>query len=269
MKFFSNTKFAFAFFLVSFPFLPACSPSESGDHGFNYDEGTSRGPSRWGMLKENWETCSAGREQSPIDIRTVQVSSQLGDLQRNYKSAQAVLSNRTEDVAVVFQGDAGSIIINGTVYKALNCHWHSPSEHTFNGTRYPLEIHIVHRSDRNETAVVGILYQYGPRDPFIASIYHHLLSLRQEDIPLGSKSPGAIVFPGSSYYRYNGSLTTPPCSENVTWTVFKQIKTVAWFEVKALRRVLPPQNRNNSRPTQPLNNRTVLFHQGGFSHDNI
>ncbi|GMJ14384.1 A. THALIANA ALPHA CARBONIC ANHYDRASE 4, alpha carbonic anhydrase 4 [Hibiscus trionum] len=260
MKFFSYTKFAFAFFFFSFPFVLACSPSESGDHGFNYDEGTLRGPSRWGTLKQKWENCSAGREQSPIDIGTVQVSSQLGDLQRNYRSAQAVLRNRTEDVAVVFQGDAGSININGTVYKAVNCHWHSPSEHTFNGTRYPLEIHIVHRSDRNETAVVGILYRYGLPDPFIASILLPILSLGREDIPLGLVNPEAIGFPGSSYYRYNGSLTTPPCSENVTWTVFKEIKMVTPVGVEALRRVLPPQNRNNSRPTQPLNDRTVLFH---------
>ncbi|KAK8575649.1 hypothetical protein V6N13_033104 [Hibiscus sabdariffa] len=219
-----------------------------------------RGPSRWGMLKPEWGNCSAGREQSPIDIGTVQVSSQLGDLQRNYSSAQAVLRNRTTDVAVVFIGDAGSITINGIVYKAVNCHWHSPSEHTFNGTRYPLEIHIVHLSDRNETAVVGILYRYGLPDPFITSIFPAISILRREDIPLGTINPESIGIPGLSYYRYNGSLTTPPCSENVTWTVFKEIKTVTPLGVEALRNVLPPQNRNNSRPTQPLNGRTVLFH---------
>ncbi|KAE8714791.1 Plastid movement impaired1 [Hibiscus syriacus] len=257
MKFFSNTEFTVAFFLYSFLLLSACS-----DHGFNYDEGTGRGPSCWGTLKPEWGTCSAGREQSPIDIGTVQVSSRLGDLQRNYTPAEAVLRNRTEDVAVVFLGHAGSITINGMVYKVVNCHWHSPSEHTLNGTRYPLEVHIVHRSDENKIAVVGILYRYSLLlpDPFIASIFPAISFLGREDIPLGFINPETIGFPDSGYYRYNGSLTTPPCSENVTWTVFKEVKKVTWFEVGALRRVLPPQNRDNSRPTQPLNDRSVLLH---------
>ncbi|XP_039020050.1 alpha carbonic anhydrase 4-like [Hibiscus syriacus] len=257
MKFFSNTEFTVVFLLYSFHFLSACSDH----HEFNYDEGTERGPSRWGMLKSKWETCSTGREQSPIDIGTVQVSSRPRDLQRNYRPAEAVLRNRTEDVAVVFLGDAGNITINGMVYKAANCHWHSPSEHTFNGTRYPLEIHVVHHSDENKTAVVGILYRYSLLpDLFIASILPAILFLGREDIPLGFINPETVGFPNSDYYRYNGSLTTPPCTENVTWTVFKEVKTVTRFEVEALRRVLPPQNRNNSRPTQPLNDRTVLLY---------
>lgn len=137
------------------------------DHEFNYDEGTGRGPSRWGTLKPEWRNCSDGRKQSPIDIGTVQVNSELGELQRNYRPAQAILRNRTADVAVnyrlythfpyhfefisnkntylvyrrhqvVWSGDAGNITINGTTYRVVNCHWHSPSEHTINGTRYQI-----------------------------------------------------------------------------------------------------------------------------------
>ncbi|KAG8483694.1 hypothetical protein CXB51_022488 [Gossypium anomalum] len=259
MKFLGYTNFAFVVFLVSFHSLSACSQSESEDHEFNYDEGTGRGPSRWGTLKPEWRTCSDGRKQSPIDIGTVQVNSELGELQRNYRPAQAILRNRTADVAVVWSGDAGNITINGTTYRVVNCHWHSPSEHTINGTRFPLEIHIVHRSPQNKTAVVGILYRYGMPDYFILSISPSILSLQMEDQNLGFINPERIGFPGSSYYRYNGSLTTPPCSENVIWTVFRQPMMVTRSQVEALKAVLPPQNRNNSRPTQPLNDRTVLF----------
>ncbi|TYG53910.1 hypothetical protein ES288_D09G146600v1 [Gossypium darwinii] len=259
MEFLGYTNFAFVVFLVSFHSLSACSQSESEDHEFNYDEETRRGPSRWGTLKPEWRTCSDGRKQSPIDIGTVQVNSELGELQRNYTSAQAILRNRTEDVAVVWSGDAGNITINGTTYRVVNCHWHSPSEHTTNGTRFPLEIHVVHLGPQNKTAVVGILYRYGMPDCFIRSIFLPILSLGMGDQNLGPINPESIGFPGSSYYRYNGSLTTPPCSENVIWTVFQQPMTVAPFQIEALQAVLPPQNRNNSRPTQPLNNRTVLF----------
>ncbi|KAG4183623.1 hypothetical protein ERO13_A09G120775v2 [Gossypium hirsutum] len=130
MKFLGYTNFAFVVFLVSFHSLLACSQPESEDHEFNYDEGTGRGPSRWGTLKPEWRNCSDGRKQSPIDIGIVQVNSELGELQRNYRPAQAILRNRTADVAVVWSGDAGNITINGTTYRVVNCHWHSPSEHT-------------------------------------------------------------------------------------------------------------------------------------------
>ncbi|XP_039054833.1 alpha carbonic anhydrase 2-like [Hibiscus syriacus] len=135
---------------------------------FNYDEGSGRGPSSWGTLNLN---CSAGLRQSAIDIRPVQVSSELRELQRNYRYAAADLRNRTIDVAV----NCGlyrewELTINGRAYRVQNIHWHSPSEHTFDGVRFPLEVHIVHRSDQNDTAVVSILYRYGLPDPFLATV---------------------------------------------------------------------------------------------------
>ncbi|KAE8654445.1 Detected protein of unknown function [Hibiscus syriacus] len=266
MKFSSNTKFVFAFFLFSFLFLHASSQTESEDE-FNYDEGSGRGPSSWGTLNIN---CSTGLRQSPIDIRPVQVSSELRELQRNYRYAAADLRNRTIDVAVVFTGNGGNITINGRAYRVQNIHWHSPSEHTFDGVRFPLEVHIVHRSDQNDTAVVSMLYRYGLPDPFLAILHPFILLLRQPDIPLLSINPEKVGFTDSSYYRYNGSLTVPPCTEGVIWTVFQEIKQVSRGQVEALRNVLPPQNRNNSRPTQPLNNRTVLLRPGrAASLDNI
>ncbi|XP_022743928.1 alpha carbonic anhydrase 4-like [Durio zibethinus] len=255
-----KTPFAFSFFLFSSLILSAYSQSESEDHEFNYDEASGRGPSRWGLLKPESKNCSIGRQQSPINIEAVQVRSELGDLQRNYVSAPAVLRNNTEYAAVVWLGNAGSITINGTVYTVDNCHWHSPAEHTLNGIRYPLEIHIVHTSDQNQTAVVAILYRYGSPDPFIDRLFGSLKTLKTKDRPLGPVNPESIKFPGRNYYRYKGSLTTPSCSEGVVWKVFQQVKTVSHSQVDALKHVLPPQNRNNARPTQPLNGRPVLLY---------
>ncbi|XP_022747441.1 alpha carbonic anhydrase 4-like [Durio zibethinus] len=258
MKCSNRNFFAFGFFLFSSLILSSCSQSQS--HEFNYDEGTGRGPSRWGSLKPEWRNCSVGQEQSPINIGTVHVRSQLGDLQRNYASAPAVLRNRTEDVAVIWLGNAGSITINGIVYRVVNCHWHSPSEHTFNGTRLPLELHIVHRSAQNRIAVVAILYRYGLPDPFLLRLFGSIITLGLGERQLGRVNPVSIGIPGRRYYRYMGSLTTPSCSEGVVWTVFQQNKMASWLQVAAIRNALPPQYRNNSRPTQPLNRRTILLY---------
>ncbi|XWS59075.1 hypothetical protein CRYUN_Cryun08bG0091100 [Craigia yunnanensis] len=179
----------------------------------------------------------------------------IGRLQRNYSSARAVLRNRTEDVAVVWLGDAGSITINGIVYRVVNSHWQSPSQHTFNGTRLPLEVHMVHRSAQNRTAVVAILYRYGLPDPFLYRLFGSIITLRLEERQLGPVNQESIIrFPGRRYYRYMGSLTTPPCSQGVVWTVFQQTKMASWPQVAALRNALPPVSVSKSKLSQLLSN---------------
>ncbi|KAE8098733.1 hypothetical protein FH972_016774 [Carpinus fangiana] len=147
---------------------------DSGDNEtqFNYIEGSDIGPEDWGTLNPpKWIACGNGTMQSPIDIQQVQNSSTLEELEMDYESANATLVNSGHDIAVVWTQDAGKITINGTDYKLLKCHWHSPSEHTFNGTSYDLEIHVVHKSSSGKFAVVGILYKNGSSDdPFLSKV---------------------------------------------------------------------------------------------------
>ena len=75
---------------------------------------------------------------------------------------------------VKFNGDAGSLWINGTAYHLKQVHWHSPSEHRVNGRRYSLELHMVHLSAENKTAVIGILYKIGRRDHFLHEVRRSL-----------------------------------------------------------------------------------------------
>ncbi|KAG2683537.1 hypothetical protein I3760_10G035000 [Carya illinoinensis] len=139
---------------------------------FTYTEGTGKGPNNWSQIDPHWKACGHGKMQSPIDLldRRVQVFPALGKLKRDYNAAPAVARNRGHDITVVWKGDAGEININGTKYKLQQCHWHAPSEHTFNGSRYELELHIIHLSSSGEIAVVGIVYKYGHPDPFLSEV---------------------------------------------------------------------------------------------------
>ncbi|XP_021283172.1 alpha carbonic anhydrase 4-like isoform X2 [Herrania umbratica] len=261
--------FAFLIFaslsLSSTSFRPTGIHSQSDEDEFNYDEGSGKGPSRWGSLKPEWQTCSTGKLQSPIDIPvgSVQLSPALGDLQTSYASSPAVLKNRGHDIAVLWNGDAGKVNINGTDYKILQCHWHSPSEHTFDGTRHDLEIHIVHQNAQNQIAVVSMVFQFGQPDPFLSALLSSIKTVGGGEKELGNVNPGDIGFVGRQYYRYTGSLSTPPCTEGVIWTVFQQVKTASPEQVQALKDALTEQFKENSRPTQPLGGRLVSFYEPG------
>ncbi|XP_021887896.1 alpha carbonic anhydrase 4-like isoform X2 [Carica papaya] len=208
--------------LSSSSFLNICLASESeveDEHQFSYKEESGKGPKNWGKINPNWKICGTGKLQSPIDIidHGVEILPSLGKLKRDYQPAPAIAKNRGHDVMISWEGgDAGTITINGTDYKLLQTHWHSPSEHKIKGARYDAEMHLVHESSNGVIAVVGILFKYGAPDPFLSKVLllGHIKPLDPEDEKeLGIINPGQLKFGTRKYYRYIGSLTVPPCTE--------------------------------------------------------
>ncbi|KAF7148553.1 hypothetical protein RHSIM_Rhsim03G0029100 [Rhododendron simsii] len=185
-------------------------------------------------------------------------------MNRDYNPAHATIKNQGHDVTVRWKEDAGKIIINGTHFKLLRCHWHSPSEHTFNGTRYNLELHVVHMSSNGKIAVIGITYKYGPPDPFLAKLSSHISSIGKEEKDIGIVNPDDIKFGSRKHYRYIGSLTTPPCTEGVIWTIVEKVRTVSREQVQALRDAVDDGFEANARPTQQLEGRPILLSDPGF-----
>ncbi|XP_042479993.1 alpha carbonic anhydrase 4-like [Macadamia integrifolia] len=238
---------------------------------FGYEEGSDNGPQRWAKIDPHWKTCGNGEMQSPIDLlnKRVQVLPGLGKLKRDYRSAPAKVKNRGHDIAVEWEGDAGVININETYYSLKQCHWHSPSEHTFNGSRYNLELHLVHYSKSGQIAVIGITYKYGRPDHFLSKLVPQLGSHGMTKKDGGIINPGDIKFGSRKYYRYMGSLTVPPCTEGVIWTISKKVRTVSREQVRALRDAVHDGYEENARPIQHQNDRTVLLYTprvtGGFT----
>nr|XP_027188159.1 alpha carbonic anhydrase 7-like isoform X2 [Cicer arietinum] len=214
-----------------------------GEPEYGYKEKSAKGPKHWGDLKKEWAACK-GEMQSPIDLSSDRVSviPNLGKLNRSYKPQHATISNRGHDIAVSWEADAGSIDINGTQYFLQTTHWHWPSEHTINGRRYDLELHMVHVSPQpdgiNKTTVVGVLYKFGSPDPFLSKLGKYIMDIpdEEEEKSIGIIDPSKILkMGGSMYYRYMGSLTAPPCTEGVIWTINKKIRTVSRGQVKLLK----------------------------------
>ncbi|XP_031103087.1 alpha carbonic anhydrase 7-like [Ipomoea triloba] len=193
---------------------------------FDYSEGSEKGPERWGDLKGEWEACKNGEMQSPIDISHERVEFIRSFEKRHYKPANATVKNRGHDISIKWHCDAGSFCINGIEYPLISAHWHSPSEHTINGRRYALELHMVHQSLdqtlQNQRAVTAVLYRIGKPDAFLSRLMSNISLLVDEkdrEIQTGWIDPTEINFRCTWYYRYLGSLTTPPCTEGVIWTI--------------------------------------------------
>ncbi|PIN02450.1 Carbonic anhydrase [Handroanthus impetiginosus] len=237
--------------------LVACLTIAEEVDEFSYDEDSNIGPAHWGEIRPEWRNCSTGRLQSPIDLlnHRVEIVSYLGRLKRAYKPSHANLTNLGH-----------AMMINGTLFQLMQCHWHSPSEHTINGRRFNIEIHLVHQSiNDNRTAVIGIMYKIGHPDSFLSMMKPDLEAVAHkrinERIPVGIIDPNLIKFGSRKYYRYIGSLTTPPCSPNVIWTIVRKVRTVTREQVELIRDALDDKSKANARPLQPIRDRVVELYR--------
>ncbi|KAL6661283.1 hypothetical protein ACP70R_000667 [Stipagrostis hirtigluma subsp. patula] len=229
---------------------------------FSYVPGEENGPEHWGAIKPEWAACGTGRMQSPIDLSHERVTlvRSLGYLNHSYRAAEASIVNRGHDIMIRFQGDAGSLVINGTAYYLRQLHWHSPTEHTVDGRRYDMELHMVHESAANKAAVIGILYEVGAPDAFLRKLepfIRRIADRRDREEHVGVVDPRGARGRASVYYRYMGSLTTPPCTEGVIWTIVKRVRTVSKHQMELLRDAVHDDMEKNARPVQETNHRDI------------
>ncbi|KAM0065653.1 putative carbonic anhydrase [Helianthus debilis subsp. tardiflorus] len=266
MKLNSILALGFLLFMLFFsnPFSTQAEEVED-QREFDYLRDSTLGPDRWGAIRNEWSLCNSGTMQSPIDMSSSRVELVLHpkNLYRNYKPCNATLLNRGHDIMVKWIGDAGSIIINDTEYALKQAHWHSPSEHTINGKRFGMELHMVHQSIDNKTAVIAVLYNIGGPSNFLSLLAVNLSSMIDDKGIRGRSgiiNPSEIQISSRLYYRYIGSLTTPPCTEKVVWTISRRIRTVSIHQLKLLREAVKDYAENNARPLQPDNLRDILLY---------
>nr|ACN85275.1 unknown [Oryza alta] len=236
---------------------------------FSYRRGDDDGPERWGLIRRDWAACSFGRRQSPIHLSAIAAGydhrRRPGHLLRSYHPAAASLVNRGHDIMVRFDGDAGSVVVDGEAYRLRQMHWHSPSEHAVDGRRYDLELHMLHQSETHDGryAVVAQLFDIGHRrdatldmlEPYIRRVANKRKGHEVEIY--GDVDPRWPVKGSGVYYRYTGSFTTPPCTEGITWTVSRKVRRVSRQQVELLREAVHDGARRNARPLQEANGRGV------------
>ncbi|HWO12412.1 MAG TPA: carbonic anhydrase family protein, partial [Polyangiaceae bacterium] len=198
---------------------------------------------------------SEGTSQSPINIVTSRSVAGKHKVKFNYKASNEHVDNLGHTVKVTY--DAGSSLeYDGTRYDLVQFHFHTPSEHLLDGVTYPMEMHLVHAEhDHPEhLLVVGVLFKEGRGhallDRLVADVPAHAGEHADKDTQLNASS---ILARGDGYYHYDGSLTTPPYSETVTWLVLDQPHEASAEQIEAMNKI----EGNNARHIQDQRARLV------------
>jgi len=223
---------------------------------WSYEGETS--PEHWGELDPANSACVNGSEQSPINIEFSQVENEQDaeDLQINYEPMLFSLMNNGHTVQANAAGGSNSILIEGKEYKLAQFHFHTPSEHQFNGKNYVMELHLVHKDSNGKIAVLGVMIQEGEENKNLAAVWDILPKEETDkDIPLNETVDLKALLPeDQTAFHYEGSLTTPPCTEEVKWTIFEMPIEMSKEQIEAFRKIFP----DDHRPVQSLNNRKVI-----------
>jgi len=230
---------------------------EKEHHAVHWGYTGEGGPRHWGDLAPENISCKIGKNQSPIDLRDKAAVGTTGlpQLDIHYRDVPLKIVNNGHTLRVNYP--LGSYIkVGGHRYELLQFHFHTPSEHKKEGFNYPMEAHLVHKDGDGNLAVIGVIFQEGEENPQVQTLLDNLpKTIGKQEIHRNASLNPVMFFPGNTeFYKYSGSLTTPPCSEGVYWMVFKHPIEASAEQLEAMNEVLG----ENARPTQPVNSRAML-----------
>jgi len=233
------------------------------------------GPARWAELNNDFRACAAGKQQSPVNIPGKLPERKHGLAFKYQAAPMEIVNDGTTALTignkqVIIQdghgvqlnfstGEPGEAIeLNGKKYRLVEFHFHTPSETTQQKRSFPMEIHFVHQGKGGQLAVVGVFVKGGEANPELQKIIDHLPKDKGKThtVPDERVNPANLIPKKRSYYSFDGSLTTPPCTEGVHWVVMSGMITASPSQIAALRKAM---GGDNARPVQPLHDRTIFY----------
>ena len=242
----------------------APAPAKTSDRPTHWGYDGEDGPASWASLDPAYSACGEGHHQSPINISNADVKEGV-TWSLDYKEIPSFMIEHTEHMEQIVDNghtiqvtvdEGSSFTFEGETYELKQFHFHTPSEHTIDGKHYPMEMHMVHQSADKSLAVISLLFETTDMaNPIFTPIMDNLPNAKGDqthitDNPINIKN----AIPRENYaYHYVGSLTTPPCSENVQWLVLRDFASVSKEQLEAI----SSRIGKNNRPVQGLNDRAV------------
>jgi carbonic anhydrase len=221
------------------------------------------GPDNWGNLSPLFKLCKDGEHQSPINIVRGNVATDPRDqpLRFNYEVTDLIVQNAAQTIQINSNGKS-SVEAAGKAYTLLQGHFYTPSEHLIDGAPAPMELHLVHKSEDNKMLIIAVLLVEGEQNNALAAFWS---SLPRSKVTVDLKQPFdfASLLPKTAptgYYHYSGSLSAPPCDENVNYYVLQEPITVSAEQIRTFQAIIP----HNARPVNNLYGRKVTMPESGF-----
>lgn len=213
-------------------------------------------PEHWGALNEEYKTCQNGMNQSPINIDTT-FKTHLSPLDTHYIDGPITLINNGHTIQEGLKTTtADTVTIDGTPFTLQQFHFHAPSENTVHGKHYAMEMHLVHKSAQGAVAVVAVMFDQGAENSELNKLWATMPEKADQTAKIVTQMDLNALLPADkTYWRFSGSLTTPPCSEGVTWIVLKHPLTLSSAQLAKFSHAM---HHDNNRPIQPLNGRVVI-----------
>ncbi len=273
----------FIFQILLFCFLSysglvaAANPHAETGHTSHWGYTGASGPAEWHTLSEEYALCGSGKRQSPVNIWN-EVSADLYHLQFHYQTIPLLVLNNGHTLQANYNSMGGeetvtiggksypvrskpvynsTLMLGDVPYQLLQFHFHTPSEHARNGQRYAMEVHLVHKSADGNLAVVGVLFERGKENPVLEKVLDNVSrNLNEIKLVQGVAINAADLLPDDhKVFHYSGSLTTPPCSENVNWFMMTSPMEVSDKQVTQFENLIG----KNARPLQPMHWRSMLI----------
>ncbi len=230
---------------------------KAGHGGVHWSYSGKEGPDNWGRLSKDYHMCRQGAEQSPIDIGGTAGfdGATVTPIDFDYHLNPVEILNNGHTIQVNYAPGSG-ITVRGKRFELLQFHFHTPSEHAVGGQRAPMEAHLVHKSADGELAVVGVMMQEGAENMALSEFWG-LMPHKAGETKRGKSTlinARDLLPHDAGFYRYMGSLTTPPCSEGVNWYVMAEPVSVSAAQLQQFETMIGA----NARPVQPAGKRLVL-----------
>jgi carbonic anhydrase len=237
------------------------------NHEIHWGYHEKTGPENWGELRPEWEACLTGNRQSPVQLSSEQASVISAEpLQFDYRDVTASLVNNGHALQVNV-AEGSSFMVGGKRYKLLQFHAHTPSEHFLDGKEYPMEIHLVHQAEDKSFAVVGVFVETpagAPADLGLEAALREFPTAINDPKEFSRKVNPERWMPATDkrgYFNYPGSLTTPPCSEGVSWYVMREPIKVSQDQVEHVKQLIGGENARHlpGGTLLPLEGRVIRY----------
>ncbi|WP_054939519.1 carbonic anhydrase [Paenibacillus ihuae] len=234
----------------------APSPA-AGAHQAHWSYEGDTSPEHWAELDQLFTTCSTGTAQSPVNILHDQVKDDesLSPIKLEYSPSPVAIINNGHTIQVNLKNQDNRLVIEGKTYTLQQFHFHLPSEHEMDGKHAEMELHLVHKSEDGSLAVLGVLIHSGSENTGLNQLWSLLPAEESEEETLvaGDFNLNGLLPADLHSFRYQGSLTTPPCTEGVQWIVLENPVQWSGEQIGKFAAIFPHDNR----PVQTLGNREI------------